>query len=127
MVVRMVCASPAWAPQAMLAEVMERRSASCVPSEIAPGSSPRSQFRSIRFIGKCRRQLSHRLEFGGEKAHPCASSCASAQLEGGRKRGIQERNKVTRVLERVAPLRVKRAPGFGWTGGSVDGPDLRCC
>src|SRR6267142_4043498 len=50
MVVRMVCASPAWPPQATLAEVIERSSASCAPSAMASGSSPMSQFKSMACI-----------------------------------------------------------------------------
>src|SRR5437773_6277731 len=52
----LVCPSPACPPQAMLTDVIERINASCVPSAIASGISPISQFRSIsrspRFIAK---------------------------------------------------------------------------
>src|SRR6267378_862424 len=52
----MVCSSPACPPHAILTDVIERINASCVPSAIASGTSPMSQFRSIfgspRFIPK---------------------------------------------------------------------------
>src|SRR5260370_39764401 len=47
-VVFMVCSSPAWPPQAMLTDVIEHISASWVPSAMASGSSPISQFKSMR-------------------------------------------------------------------------------
>src|SRR5260370_39635969 len=50
MVVAIICASPAWPPQAILTEVIERMRASCVPSEMCSGLSPMSQFKSMLFI-----------------------------------------------------------------------------
>src|SRR5215470_7890752 len=42
--------SPAWPPQATLAEVKDGNKASCVPSAMASGSSPMSQLRSMLFL-----------------------------------------------------------------------------
>src|ERR1700681_3717329 len=50
MVVFMVPSSPACPPQAMLTDVIDAISASCVPSAMASGDSPMSQFRSIEVI-----------------------------------------------------------------------------
>src|SRR5260370_9528214 len=62
----MVCSSPACPPQATLTDVSDGIRYSCVPSAVAGGSSPISQFGSIfkwgRFIPKSAPQMSIRCK-----------------------------------------------------------------
>src|SRR2546427_10675898 len=85
----MVCSSPACPPHAMLTDVIERINASCVPSAIASGSSPMSQFRSMLIVScslagtphwRCHSERSKESAFASRQVVPFCPSALHNQL-----------------------------------------------